>query len=227
MGKKAKGRWRNSTSSALARRFRGYLPVVVDVETSGLDYQRHAILEIAAAILDFDANGRLAITTTYNEHLLPFAGAEFDPEAMRLNGIDPSYPLRFAKPERAGLLDFLKPIHAKLQSSGCRKAILVGHNAVFDLSFLQASSARAGVKLDCLHRFSVLDTVSLGALACGHTVLATACRRMGLHFDNDDAHTALYDVELTAQLFCAIVNQWQDLGGRSVFPLREPLSNSL
>ena len=204
--------------SRIAQRFRGFLPVVVDVETSGLDCQRHAILEIAAAIIDYDEHNRLTIHKLYNEHLLPFPGAELDPEAMKLTGIsDPEHPLRFAKSERAGLQDFLKPIKQQIQQSGCSKAILVGHNAVFDLSFLQAACARAQIKHSGFHKFSILDTVSLGALACGHTVLATACQRAGISFDNNQAHSALYDTEVTAKLFCSIFNRWSDLGGPELF----------
>ena len=205
---------KRTPSSRIAQRFRGYLPVVVDVETSGLDCQRHAILEIAAAILDYDAQGRLVVERVYNEHLLPFTGAELDATAMKLNGItDPSHPLRFAKEEKQGLLDFLEPIKAKLKHSGCNKAIMVGHNTFFDLSFVQAACARNRIKANHFHKFSVLDTVSLGALAHGHTVLATTCQRAGINFNSKQAHSAIYDTEITAELFCRIVNRWSDLGG--------------
>ena len=213
----------SAARSPIAQRFRGYLPVVVDIETSGLDCQRHCILEIAAAIIDYDANGRLAVENIYNEHLLPFPGSELDPSAMKLTGIgDPLHPLRFAKNERKGLLDFLEPIKHKLKHSGCNKAIMVGHNTFFDLSFLRAACARSNIKNTHFHKFSVLDTVSLGALAYGHTVLATVCQRSGMKFDSNQAHSALYDTELTAQLFCQIINSWSDFGGdelrRATYP---------
>jgi ribonuclease T len=40
----------------------------------------------------------------------------------------------------------------------------------------------------------------------------------GIDFDNDEAHSARYDALKTAELYCQIVNTWQELGG---WPLGE------
>jgi len=197
--------------SAIARRFRGFLPVAVDVETGGFDPQRHPLLEIAASIIHMDNNGLLAPAPTLSCHVLPFIGAELDPRALAFNGIDPDHPFRDAVPEQEALTRILTPIRNGVKSSGCNRAILVGHNAVFDLEFIKAAVERTNFKRSPFHAFSVFDTVSLAGLAYGQTVLARAAQVAGLGWKSNEAHTAIYDVEQTARLFCGIVNRWWEL----------------
>lgn len=207
---------------AIARRFRGFLPVVVDVETAGFDPQRHALLEIAAIVIRMDEDGLLRPGPTLSCHVLPFIGAEMDPRALAFNQIDPEHPFRDAIPEKEALTRVLTPIRKAVKTTGCNRAILVGHNAVFDLGFVKAAVERTGFKRNPFHSFSVLDTVSLAGLAFGQTVLARAAQAAGLGWSNDEAHSAIYDAEQTARLFCWIVNRWRELdpvrpweGGRS------------
>ena len=195
---------------AIALRFRGYLPVVVDVETAGFDAARDALLEIAAVTLRADAEGRLQTAEMAHAHILPFPGANLDPRALKFTGIDPYHPFRMAVPEREGLEGVFATVRRAVKASGCRRAILVGHNAAFDLGFLNAATGRAGIKRNPFHPFSTLDTVALSALAFGHTVLARAVQIAGLTWDEREAHSAVYDAERTAQLFCSVVNRWMD-----------------
>jgi ribonuclease T len=197
--------------ASIARRFRGFLPVVVDVETAGFDPQRHALLEIAASILRMNDDGALAPGPILSCHLLPFIGAEMDPRALAFNGIDPDHPFRDAVPENEGLARILTPIRKAVKAAGCNRAILVGHNAAFDLSFIKAAIDRTGFKRSPFHAFSVLDTVSLAGLAYGQTVLARAAQMAGLGWENSEAHSAVYDTQQTARLFCTIVNRWREL----------------
>lgn len=196
---------------AIAQRFRGFLPVVVDVETGGFDPQRHALLEIAASIVRMNDDGLLVPSATLSCHLLPFVGSEIDPRALAFNGIDPDHPFRDAIPEKEALTRILTPIRKALKSTGCNRAILVGHNAAFDLGFIKAAVERTGFKRNPFHSFSVFDTVSLAGLAYGQTVLARAAQMAGLGWKSSEAHTAVYDTEQTAKLFCTIVNQWREL----------------
>jgi ribonuclease T len=195
---------------AMGQRFRGFLPVVVDVETGGFDAQRDALLEIAAVILRVTNGGRLEPAETVSCHVQPFPGANLDPKALELTGIDPDHPFRDAQPEREALRLVLGPIRHAVKASACHRAILVGHNAAFDLGFLNAAVARTGTKRNPFHPFSTLDTVTLAAVAHGHTVLARACRLAGIPWSSQEAHSAIYDAEKTAELFCRIVNQWQE-----------------
>lgn len=197
--------------SGIAQRFRGFLPVVVDVETAGFDPQRHALLEIATSIIRMDERGNVYPGPTNACHVLPFIGAEMDPRALAFTGIDPEHPFRDALPELEALNRILTPIRKAVKSTGCNRAILVGHNAAFDLGFVKAAVERTGVKRNPFHSFSVFDTVSLAGLAYGQTVLARAAQAAGLGWSNSEAHTAIYDVEQTARLFCSIVNRWGEL----------------
>lgn len=201
----------NPITPRLAERFRGFLPVVVDVETGGFDPERDALLEIAAVILLMDAEGRLYPAQTISTHVNPFPGANIDPRALEITGIDPDHPFRAALDEREALGLIFRPIRKALKAHDCQRAILVGHNAAFDLAFLNAAIRRSGVKRSPFHPFSCFDTVTLAGLAFGQTVLAKAVEACGLRWDNREAHSAIYDTERTAELFCAIVNRWRDL----------------
>jgi len=196
---------------AIARRFRGFLPVVVDVETGGFDPQRHPLLEIAASIIRMDDKGLLIPAPPQSCYVLPFIGSEIDPRALAFNGIDPDHPFRDAVPEREALTRILTPVRKAVKASGCNRAILVGHNAAFDLGFIKAAVERTDFKRSPFHAFSVFDTVSLAGLAYGQTVLARAAQAAGLGWKSSEAHTAIYDVEQTAKLFCGIVNRWLEL----------------
>jgi ribonuclease T len=196
-------------ADGIASRFRGFLPVVVDVETAGFDPQRHALLELAAIVIRMDADGWLEPGPTQACHILPFIGAEMDPRALAFNKIDPEHPFRDAIAERDALARVLSPIRTAVSSTGCNRAILVGHNAHFDLSFIKAAVERTNYKRNPFHAFSVFDTVSLAGLMYGQTVLAKAVKAAGLGWDDKEAHTAIYDAEKTADLFCTIINRWR------------------
>ncbi len=195
---------------AIARRFRGFLPVVVDVETGGFDAGKDALLEIAAVIIRLDEDGLVAPAETHACHVAPFPNANLDPRALAFNGIDPDHPFRQALPEKKALERVLAPVRQALKASECNRAILVGHNACFDLGFLNAAVARTAYKRNPFHPFSTLDTVSLAGLIFGQTVLARAVEAAGIGWDEREAHSAIYDAEKTAELFCYIVNHWQE-----------------
>jgi len=94
-----------------------------------------------------------------------------------------------------------------VRAYGCRRAILVGHNAAFDLSFLNAAVARAEVKRNPFHPFSCFDTATLAGAALGQTVLAKALAVAGLEWDAASAHSARYDAQRSADLFCLVCNR--------------------
>jgi ribonuclease T len=200
--------------SPIARRFRGFLPVVVDVETAGFNPERDALLEIAAVMLAIDDRGEWGRARTIHAHVRPFPGANLDKAALEFTGIDPFHPFRMAVSERDALEAIFGPVRLALGTTGCSRAILVGHNASFDLSFMKAAVNRVGIKRSPFHSFSTLDTASLAALAYGQTVLARAVQAAGLEWDSTRAHSAVYDAEITADLFCRIVNCW-DQSARS------------
>jgi len=195
----------------LDKRFRGYLPVVIDIETAGFNAKKNALLEIAAVIVELNSDCDLYITERYTTHVIPFKNSELDEAALKFNGIDPYHPFRMAVDEKDALEMIFKPIRAAIKRNNCTKAILVGHNPAFDIAFLNAAIHRTQIKRSPFHPFSSFDTATLGGLAYQQTVLAKVAQAAGIEWDNEKAHSALYDAEKTAELFCKIVNRWKHL----------------
>jgi len=201
------------TQHHISERFRGFLPVVIDVETGGFIASTDAILEVAATTVRMDENGLLAVHRTYNFHVQPFAGANIEQSALDFTGIDPYHPFREAVTEEEALGELFNVVRKEIRDQLCNRAILVGHNAHFDAGFINAAVERCGIKRNPFHPFSFFDTATLSGLAYGQTVLAKACAEAGIAFDNNEAHSAAYDAERTAELFCDIVNRWKESGG--------------
>ena len=197
----------------ISDRFRGFLPVVIDVETGGFNALTDAMLEVAATTVRMDDDGMLSPHRTVSYHIQPFEGANIEPSALEFTGIDPYHPFRDAVAEKAALGELFKLVRKEIRDQSCTRAILVGHNAHFDAAFLNAAVERCGIKRNPFHPFSYFDTATLSGLAYGQTVLAKACAEAGIAFDNNEAHSAAYDTERTAELFCDIVNRWKESGG--------------
>ncbi len=202
-----------SNSHAISERFRGFLPVVIDVETAGFNSKTDALLEIAAVIIAMKSDGDLYLKETVHCNVEPFRGANLEASALEFTGIDPDSPFRNALPEKLALDKIFTPIRKAVKETGCTRAVLVGHNATFDHGFVFAAADRANIKRNPFHPFSTFDTATLSGLAYGQTVLAKACSAAGIDFDGKAAHSAKYDTEKTAELFCKIVNKWKHLGG--------------
>ena len=200
-----------AAATPIAGRFRGFLPVVVDIETGGFNPATDAVLEIAALPIRMDEGGKLARGTLHATHVEPFPGANIEPASLELTKIRVDHPLRLALPEREALDAIFKPVRDAVSSAGCTRAILVGHNAHFDLSFINAACARTNYKRNPFHPFSVMDTVTLAGAALGQTVLKRALEAAGMPYDAEAAHSAIYDAERTADLFCWIVNRMSPL----------------
>lgn len=200
-----------SAAMTLKERFRKFLPVVVDVETAGFNAQTDALLEIACIPILLSEQGVFYPGEALNAHIQPFEGANLEPSALAFTGIDPNNPMRkaIAEDEKVALRRIFKGLKEVRKTEECRQCVLIGHNAHFDLGFLNAAILRTNSKNhNPFHQFSVFDTVTLAALAFGQTVLARACKAAGLDFDGKDAHSALYDTQKTAELFCHILNSY-------------------
>lgn len=192
---------------AIKNRFRGFLPVVVDIETAGLHHEKHAILEISIVFITIDENGIYKPSECFFEHVLPFEGALLDPKSLAFTHIDPYQPLRFAVDEKTALTRLFGPIHKAVQHHHCQRAVLVGHNAWFDLLFMNSAIQRCKLKSP-FHAFTSFDTATLSGLIFGQTVLSRACEAAQISFDAKEAHSAIYDATKTAELFCYILNHF-------------------
>lgn len=201
----------NGDAPAMRDRFRGFLPVVVDVETGGFIASTDALLEIAAVMIRIDADGNLVRGATFREHVRPFEGGRLDPASLAVNGIDPFHPLRIASTESDALGAIFGEVRRAVREEQCTRAILVGHNASFDLGFLNAAVARAGIRRNPFHPFSCFDTATLAGVAYGQTVLSRAAQAAGLDWDTGEAHSASYDAERTADVFCVVCNQFRPI----------------
>ena len=195
----------------MANRFRGFLPVVVDVETGGFNSKTDALLEIAAVLLEMDAEGLLRRTETIRYHVKPFEGANLEAASLAINGIDPYHPLRPAIDERDALQRVFREVRRSVREHKCSRAVLVGHNAHFDLGFLNQAIERSAIKRNPFHPFSCFDTATTCGIAFGQTVLARALVAAGLEWDESQAHSAAYDAEVTADVFCEAVNRFRDI----------------
>ena len=200
-------------NALMSKRFRGFLPVVVDVETGGFNAKKDALLEIGALTLKIDQDGHLEIDDTFACHVDPFQNANMDPKSLDVNGIDTFHPFRMAKPEDKAIREFFKFISTDMKKNACTRAIMIGHNTMMDLNFINAAADRNNITRNPFHPFSTFDTVSLAGLAYGQTVLSRAVEAAGIEWHSDKAHSALYDATKTAELFCKIVNQWRDSVG--------------
>ena len=196
---------------SMSNRFRGYLPIVLDVETGGFNPSTDALLESAIAIIEMDERGFLELGETLSFNIKPFLGANIEDAALQFTGIDPDHPFRFAVEEKEALEEMFSKVRKEIKRTGCHRAIVVAHNASFDHAFLCKAADRCDIKRNPFHPFSTFDTATLAGLAYGQTVLAKACKAAGIPFDSEEAHSAAYDCTKTAELFCQIVNRWKRL----------------
>jgi ribonuclease T len=197
----------------LKDRFRGYFPVIVDVETAGFNAQTDALLEVAAITTKMDADGYLTPDKTFHYHVVPFEGANLEKAALEFNGIDPWCALRGALDETEVMKDLCKQIRKEQKNADCQRSVMVAHNAAFDLGFINAAIERSKIKRTPFHPFVSFDTTTLSGLALGQTVLVKACQAANISFNQSEAHSALYDTQKTAELYCYIVNKWQSACG--------------
>ena len=144
-----------------SQRFRGYFPIVIDIETAGFNAQTDAVLELAASILSMNDQGNLSIATTHHYNIEPFEGANLEKKSLEFTGIDPFNPLRGAVSEKDALHDLFKHVRKAMKAAGCHRAILVAHNAAFDNAFFKAATVRSGLKRDPFHPFVTFDTTTL------------------------------------------------------------------
>jgi len=189
----------------LKDRFRKYLPVVVDLETGGFNSKENAILEIAITLIE-EIDELLVVGDTHRYHIEPYEDLIVEDESLEFTKIKLDHPLRNAVSEKYALKELFTIINKEKSKYECSRAILVGHNAHFDLSFLNEAISRNNIKRSPFHPFSVLDTVSLGALATQQTVLARICDSLSIDYDSNEAHSAAYDSKVTAKVFCRVIN---------------------
>ncbi|MDD6319227.1 MAG: exonuclease domain-containing protein [Succinatimonas hippei] len=198
----------------ISKRFRGFLPVVVDVETAGFDPEKNALLEVAAMPLALNDKGIMVPGEIFSANIRPFEGSVLVEENLKFLGIDPYAADRNIQDEKESITALFRFVHRAVKAAHCKKALLTGHNGSFDLGFVNAAGRRAGLeKKNPFHPFTVLDTSTVGALVFGHTVLAKACMGAHINYEGKNAHGAAYDTKVEAELFCAAYNRFTTFCG--------------
>lgn len=192
--------------------------VVFDCETSGLDPQKHAIIQIAAVAVDEQFRELEAF-----ERKILFLVENAEPEALKLNSYDAAIwerealaPARVAA-EFASFLGRHATVELISKRSGrpYQVARLAGHNAAsFDGEFLKAWYRRLGAFLPA--EYLIRDTLQLALWRFHGAVekpasfkLADLCAYFGIEL-GADAHDALADVRATAQLAARLTNARAD-----------------
>ena len=160
-----------------------------------------------------DDFGRLRRAETISVDVKPFEGAMINPRSLEFTGIDLDDPDRNPLVEKEALRQICLPVRKEVRATGCQRAIMVAHNPIFDLGFLNAMIERTAYKRSPFHPFSSFDTATIGGLVFGQTVLSRAVQAAGLEWNEANAHSAAYDAEKTADLFCSAVNRWKILTG--------------
>lgn len=199
--------------NSLNKRFRGFYPVVIDIETAGFNSRTDALLEIALITFKMDNYGWINKDKMLHYHIKPFKGSLIKKEALKYNKINPYSALRMAVTESIALYSIFNFINKKIKNNNFKKAVIVAHNVIFDFNFINAAIKRSKVKNNPFHKFVTFDTAALSGLVIGQTVLSKSCNAVGIKFDSNQAHSALYDTLKTAELFCEIVNRWKRFGG--------------
>jgi DNA polymerase-3 subunit epsilon/CBS domain-containing protein len=171
--------------------------VAIDLETTGLNARRDAVVSLAA--ITFEA-GRAAgaLITLVNP------GRPIPPQSTAIHGIDDAAVA--AAPPIGDVLPRLAEV--------CMRRMVVGHDIGFDLAFL--SRARA-------HEFRpgrpALDTRRLArALGWRDTRLEAVADRLGVPVEG--RHTAEGDARMAGQILVALLPALREHGVRTLAELR-------
>lgn len=189
----------------LKDRIRGFLPVVIDLETGGINPLEHAVLEMCIVIPQWN-NDRMLLGSVHHWHIEPHPNTLVDSESLEITGIDLADPTRDAIAEVDAVRACFRVVRKAIREAHCNRAVLTGHNSHFDLDFLRRAAFRSNVGQNPFHPFTVLDTASMSAVRFGQTVLSKVCEEAGIAYDTEQAHSAKYDAVITARLFCWLIN---------------------
>jgi len=163
--------------------------VVFDTETTGLMPNKDEIVQIGAVRV---LHGRIVPGETIDQLVDP--KRPIPAASTRVHGI--SDAMVAGAPDAATAISELHVF--------AREAVIVAHNAPFDMAFLQRHARTSGLTWD----HPVLDTVLLSAVVFGITekhTLDALCDRLNVTIPPDLRHTALGDARATAEVLCKLL----------------------
>ena len=169
----------------------------IDVETTGLDPDKHELIEIgcvlARQISQEGKGSRLEFIEEFEYKIFPEHLEDADPESLMINGFTA---------ERWGNAILLEDAMKRF-SEKVRGASFVAHNVSFDLAFIEKALKKSGVK-NTMHHHKI-DTISLAFAILYHNPevqkfsLRSLCEFFGIQ--NENAHTALSDARATFEVY--------------------------
>ncbi|WP_299592763.1 3'-5' exonuclease [uncultured Tateyamaria sp.] len=181
--------------------------VAFDSETTGLSTDKDDVVQLGAVRV---LNGRIIEGEVLDSYVDP--GRPIPPASTAVHHVSDS--------DVAGAPDFA--VAGRALHGFCKDAVLVAHNAPFDLAFLRRAERQMGVTWD----HPVLDTVLLSAIVFGTTeehTLDALCDRLEIMIPPELRHTALGDAQVTAQ---ALVKLIPLLEGKGLHTLSDVIAES-
>lgn len=177
----------------------------VDVETSGLDPFRHAILQIAAIIEKDDKKEE-----TFKATVAPFPNDILDPVALNVGGFTEEQIKGFKEPKEVylDLKDLLNKYVDPYNKQD--KFFFVGYNSnSFDMPFVRRLFEKNNDSYFGSYFFyPSIDVMILAAEALKkkrkvmpNFKLETVAKEIGVEFDKTKLHDALYDIEVTREVY--------------------------
>lgn len=168
--------------------------VFIDTETTGLDPDKHEIIELGVIIAEYDPETKALIEKEIIDlKIRPEHIETAEAVALRING--------YNEADWIFAVD-LKSAMQKLQKAS-EGGIMIAHNMSFDYLFLEHSFRKAGVE-NKMH-YHKIDTISVafaklgGVEDIGKYSMYALCDRFGIK--NQKAHSAYSDTRALFELF--------------------------
>lgn len=170
--------------------------VVFDTETTGLQPHKDEIVQIGAVRVV-----KSKIVPGEQIDILVDPGMKIPPASTKVHGVTDA--MVFGAPK---IVPASQTLHGFATD-----AVLVAHNAPFDMAFLHNHEKDAGLVWD----HPILDTVLLSAVLFGRTEVHTLdalCDRLDVVIPPELRHTALGDAHATAEVLCKMLAMLQSRG---------------
>ncbi len=168
----------------------------IDTETTGLDAERHELIEVAGVVVRITDPKNLdayEVVEEFEYKIKPERIGDADPVALKVNHYDPSN-----WGSAVSLKEAMTGVSTKTEG-----AVLVAHNVAFDSMFLERAFKATGV-VNKMH-YHRLDTISMayavlhGNEDVDHLSLRALCNHFGIV--QDVQHEAMADVRSTLELY--------------------------